>query len=107
MEEDFYKGRLTDKYGLKVIIPSEIERQTVHQIIFEELCLGKIKNDSREKYLRIIEQMQKDGAEAVIAGCTEIGMLINQDHTDLPLFDTTAIHVEKAIEYALNGSTFP
>jgi len=104
MEEDFYKGRLTDKYGLQVIVPEAKERQSVHRIIFEELCHGRIEKDSKEEYLRIIKKLRADGAEAVIAGCTEIGMLVNQSHTDVPIFDTTVIHVEKAIEYALTAN---
>jgi aspartate racemase len=102
MEENFYKGRLTEKHGLRVIIPPESERQTVHRIIYEELCLGIVKEDSRHAYLNIIEQMQASGAEGIIEGCTEIVMLVQQRHTDMPLFDTTAIHAEAAVNLALS-----
>ncbi len=101
MEGEFYRGRLVEKHGLEVIIPSPADRKKVHDIIFDELCRGKINKESRETYLRIIETMHRQGAEAVIEGCTEIGMLINQDHTSVPLYDTTALHVEQAINYAL------
>lgn len=101
MEEEFYKGRLLEKHGLRVIIPCQEDRKIVHDIIFEELCRGKIRTESRRRYLNIIEAMNKQGAEAIIAGCTEIGMLINQNHTIVPLFDTTFLHVEQAVCLAL------
>ncbi|MCG8617379.1 MAG: aspartate/glutamate racemase family protein, partial [Desulfobacterales bacterium] len=101
MEEDFYKGRLEEKYGLNVIIPSKKEREIVNKVIFEELCLGIIRNESRDKYLRIIEGMHRKGAEGIIEGCTEIVMLVNQNHTEIPLFDTTKIHVTRAVELAI------
>ena len=104
MEEDFYKGRLTDRHGLEVIIPSEKERQVVNRIIFEELCLGVVKDHSREQFLEIIDAMHQQGAEGIIEGCTEIVMLVNQSHTRIPLFDTTRIHVEKAVEFAIRTS---
>ncbi|MBI5839355.1 MAG: aspartate/glutamate racemase family protein [Chloroflexi bacterium] len=101
MEQDFYKGRLTENHGLNVIIPNEADRQIVHHAIYDELCLGIVKDDSRREYLRIMKQMQADGAQAIIEGCTEIVMLVKQEHTDIPLFDTTAIHAEAAVEMAL------
>ena len=104
MEEQFYRGRLSEKHGLEVIIPSLPDRKKVHDIIFEELCRGKIRDESRETYLRIIETMRRQGAEAVIEGCTEIGMLVSQDHTTVPLFDTTVLHVEQALSFALSDS---
>ena len=100
MEQEFYKGRLTDKYGLEVLVPNENDRQIVHRVIYEELCMGKIENDSKAEYLRIIDALAAQGAEAVILGCTEIGMLVNQADTNVKLFDTTAIHAKKAVEYA-------
>ncbi len=100
MEEDFYKGRLIEKHGLTVIIPSAADRQIVHRIIYEELCLGIVKAESREEYLRIINRMHEEGAEGVIEGCTEIVMLVQQKHTDIPLFDTTAIHAQEAVSVA-------
>ncbi|OMH29153.1 aspartate/glutamate racemase family protein [Motiliproteus sp. MSK22-1] len=101
MEQDFYKGRLTEKYGLKVHVPSPEDRQTVHNVIYQELCLGKIQPNSKAEYLRIVDSLSSQGAEAVILGCTEIGMLISQQDTDVKLFDTTAIHAQKAVEFAL------
>jgi aspartate racemase len=101
MEQDFYKGRLSEKYGLNVLVPNKADRQIVHKIIYQELCLGKIQADSKAEYLRIIDVLANKGAEAVILGCTEIGMLVNQDDTTVKLFDTTAIHAEKAVEYAI------
>ena len=101
MEHDFYKGRLSKKYDLGVIVPNPKDRETIHDIIYQELCLGKIKDKSKEKYLRIIDKLTNGGAEAVILGCTEIGMLVSQSDTKVKLFDTTAIHAEKAVEYAI------
>ncbi len=101
MEEDFYSERLNRIFGLQVVVPKEKERQQVDRIIFEELCRGKIEKYSRDTYLDIISNLQRDGAEAIIAGCTEIGMLIKQDQISIPLFDTTALHVDAALEYAL------
>ena len=101
MEQDFYKRRLIDKYGLNVLIPNEEDRKIVHKIIYQELCLGKIQADSKTEYLRIIDMLANQGSEAVILGCTEIGMLVNQGDTKVKLFDTTAIHAEKAVEYSL------
>lgn len=101
MEEDFYAGRLKDRYGLEVLIPDEADRKLINQIIFEELVLGIIKEDSRKVFLRIMTNLVKQGALGIIEGCTEIVMLVQQHHTDIPLFDTTAIHAQKAVDYAL------
>ena len=101
MEEDFYKGRLSENYGLNVLVPENEDRQVVHNIIYQELCLGKNYSRSKKEYLRIIDSLSKQGAEAVILGCTEIGMLVNQGDTKVRLLDTTAIHAEKAVEYAI------
>jgi aspartate racemase len=101
MEQEFYKGRLTDKYRLKVIVPGDSDRKIVHNVIYEELCLGRTVESSKAAYLRIIEQLSTRGAEAVILGCTEIGMLVNQSDTDVALLDTTAIHAARAVELAL------
>ncbi len=100
MEQDFYKGRLIRDYGLKVLVPNEDDRQIVHNIIYQELCLGKIDSDSKAEYLRIINTLASQGAQAVILGCTEIGMLVNQSDTHVRLLDTTAIHARKAVAYA-------
>ena len=100
MEEDFYRGRL-QKRGLRVLVPEAAERKVVHDIIFQELCQGTLKPSSGQAYLAIIEQLTAAGAEAVILGCTEIGLLVHQKDTPVKLFDTAAIHVEKAVTYAL------
>jgi aspartate racemase len=101
MEEDFYKGRLIRRYGLEVIIPDEKERQIVHDIIYKELCLGVMKPSSRDQFKEIIQNLLKNGAEAVILGCTEIPLLVKQEEVQVRLFDTTRIHAESAVEYAL------
>ena len=101
MVEDFYKGRLVDKYGLDVLIPDESEMDVIHQVIYEELCLGKIDGHSRQKYLDVIDRLKGEGAEGVILGCTEIGLLVKQADTDIPLFDTTEIHAKAAVDFAL------
>ena len=101
MEQDFYKGRLQQKFGLDVLVPNANDRALVHQVIYQELCQGQVHEASRKEYLRIISQLAEQGAEAVILGCTEIAMLVNQKDTDVPLFDTTAIHARKAVDLAL------
>ncbi len=101
MEQDFYKGRLINRYGLDVITPNSDDRQIVHRIIYEELCLGEVKEDSRSEYLRVIDSLASQGAEAVILGCTEIGILVNQNDTKVELLDTTELHAKKAVEYAI------
>ena len=101
MEEEFYKGRLSQEYGLSVNIPNAQEREIVHRVIYEELVVGKILQNSKEQYIDIIQQMVKQGAEGIILGCTEIGLLIHQEDSQVPLFDTTRIHAEAAVEYAL------
>lgn len=103
MEHDFYRGRLTEKHGLNVIVPSESDRNLVHRVIYDELCLGVVKDESRREYLRVMENLRERGAEAIIEGCTEIVLLVNQHHTDIPLFDTTAIHAEEAVRFALSS----
>lgn len=104
MEQNFYKGRLSDKFGLDVLVPDKEDRELVHRVIYRELCLGKIENGSRTEYLRIIDQLASQGAEGVILGCTEIGMLVSQNDTKVALFDTTAIHAAKAVEYAIEAN---
>lgn len=100
MEQDFYKGRL-GRRGLEVLVPDEADRVSVHQVIYQELCQGKILPESKAEFLRIIAALAQAGAEAVILGCTEIGMLVSHEDTEVPLFDTTAIHAHQAVEYAL------
>ncbi len=103
MEKDFYKEVLADKYGIEVIIPNEQEREKVHGIIYGELVHGQIKADSREVYKGIIENLEKNGAEGVILGCTEIPLLISDSDVNIPIFDTTKIHAEKAVEWILKN----
>ncbi|MEC6897219.1 aspartate/glutamate racemase family protein [Photobacterium piscicola] len=101
MEQDFYKSRLTNKFEIDVIVPSAESRAIVHNVIYDELCKGIISAESRVKYLNIINELYKSGAEAVILGCTEIALLIQQQHTDIPLYDTTEIHAFEAVQLAL------
>jgi len=103
MEQEFYKGRLAEKYGLEVIVPCADDQDVVHQVIYNELCLGQVVESSRQRYLRIITSLKSEGAEAVILGCTEIALLVQQKHTSVPLFDTTTIHAKKAVELAISG----
>lgn len=100
MEQDFYKQRLIDGYGINVIVPEQASRDLVHQVIYNELCLGQVKPSSKAAFLEIISQLAANGAEAVILGCTEIGLLVGQDDSDLPLLDTTTIHAAKAVDFA-------
>jgi len=104
MEQDFYTGRLREKHGLQVLIPDENERERVHQIIYEELCLGKVLDESSEEYRRIIKNLVQRGVEGIILGCTEIAMLIGQKDSPVPLFDTTRIHAQKAVDWAIEGA---
>ncbi len=100
MEQSFYKGRLTEKYGIEVIIPKVHQQELIHNVIYSELCLGKIKENSRQQYLEIINQLHEQGAEAIILGCTEIPILVQQQHTSVPLYDTTEIHADQAVKLA-------
>lgn len=104
MEQDFYRGRLENKFGLDVIIPDETDRQTVHDIIYDELCLGKIKATSKQQFLEIIDRLRQSGAQGIILGCTEIGLLIKQEDVHIPVFDTTYIHAITAVTVALSKS---
>ncbi len=104
MEQAFYKDRLEDKFGLNVLVPDDRDRKIVHTVIYQELCLGKVIAESKRHYLRIIDELADEGAEAVILGCTEIGMLVGQADTEVMLFDTTAIHAEQAVAWAISGS---
>lgn len=101
MEQDFYKGRLQDRFGLAVLVPDEAGRERVHRIIYDELCLGEIRESSRAEYLAIIEELAAAGAEALILGCTEIALLVGDARAAVPLYDTTAIHAEAAVALAL------
>ena len=100
MEQEFYRERLTQRFGIEVLIPERSERELVHRVIYDELCLGKIEANSRSEYQSIIANMANRGARAVILGCTEIALLVQQQHTDTPLYDTTQLHCDKAVRAA-------
>ena len=102
MEEDFYRGRLEKKFGLEVLIPDELEREIVHDVIYGELVKGIVREESRNQYREIMNNMVRNGAKGIILGCTEIGLLIKEEDSSVPLFDTTIIHAEKAVEFALS-----
>ena len=103
MERDFYKNILIDDFGVEVLVPKEVDREIVHTIIYEELVQGKINAGSRLEYIRIIEEAIKNGAEGVVLGCTEIPLLIGPSDVSIPTFNTTQIHAEKAVEFALSS----
>ena len=101
MELGFYRDRIEQQYGIDVVVPELHDRQMVHDIIYQELCQGQVDAESREVYLAIIDRMRAQQIDGVILGCTEIGMLIDSRHTDIRLYDTTAIHAQQAVDYAL------
>ena len=101
MEQDFYRERLAEQFDLEVLVPDASDRARIDGIIFDELVRGAVRDDSRARYLAVIDRLTAAGAEAVILGCTEIGMLVNASHTNVPLYDTTAIHAEAAVAFAL------
>lgn len=103
MQQDFYKGRLQEQYGLEIIIPGESDQHQVNQIIFEELVLGIIREESREIYSQVIKGLIKMGVQGIILGCTEIPLIVNPEDFEVPIFDTTYIHAETAVDIALNG----
>lgn len=101
MERDFYAGRLRRRHGIDVIIPEQAARETIHRIIYDELCQGQVRAGSRDAYLEIVQVLVSSGAEAIILGCTEIGLLLGPGDTNIPLFDTTWIHAGAAVRMAL------
>ncbi|HZH26730.1 MAG TPA: aspartate/glutamate racemase family protein [Azospirillaceae bacterium] len=101
MEQPFYRERLRTRHGLDVLVPDEADRVEVHRIIYDELCRGTVRPEAKAAYLRVVDRLRTAGADGVILGCTEITMLIGQDDTDLPVFDTTRIHAEAAMDFAL------
>ncbi|PGL51553.1 aspartate/glutamate racemase family protein [Bacillus thuringiensis] len=101
MEQDFYKSRIEEN-NIKVIVPSEKNRKEINKVIYTELCLGKIVSQSREYYKRVIEELVQKGAQGIILGCTEIGLLIKQEDVSVPIFDTTHIHAIEAVKVALD-----
>lgn len=105
MEQAFYKDRLQNQHGLEVLTPNAADRDIVHRIIYEELCLGTIKPSSQQDYIRIMHDLVLQGAQAIILGCTEISLLVQTEHASVPLFDTTALHAHAAAAWALGDST--
>ena len=103
MTEEFYRGRLTGRHGIEVLVPDETEREVIDRVIFDELCMGKILDESRERYRDIMHTLATRGAQAIVLGCTEISMLVAPEDAPVPLFDTTRIHAERAVEAALGG----
>jgi len=103
MEEDFYKGRLIEKYDLEVVVPKSGEMAQVHRVIYDELCAGVIEPSSKLIYADVIRGLVAAGAQGIILGCTEIGLLVKQADSSVPLFDTTEIHAKAAVRYALEG----
>jgi aspartate racemase len=101
MEQDFYKDRLQRDHGLRVVIPNARDREIVHRVIYEELCLGKVVDASRGEYRRVMDDLVRQGAQAIILGCTEITLLVQASDSTVPLFDTTRIHARRAAEWAL------
>ena len=107
MEQDFYVGRLRDVHGLDVLVPGEADRRIVHDVIYEELCVGVVTDDSRDEYRRIIRDLAGRGADGILLGCTEIDLLVGQQDSPVPVFDTTRLHAERAVELALAGEVSP
>ena len=101
MEQDFYRQRLQDRHGLQVLVPEADDRRLVHDVIYDELCRGVIRDPSREAYRRVMDDLVERGAQAIILGCTEIGQLVGPQDARVPLFDTTALHASAAVEAAL------
>lgn len=102
MEQDFYRGRLQEEFGISTLIPEAADRQRINQIIFDELCLGEFSDASRDYYLSVIERLAQQGAQGVIFGCTEIGLLVPVEMSPLPVFDTAAIHAADAVAFMLS-----
>jgi aspartate racemase len=107
MEQDFYVARLRQRFGLDPVIPDADDRTVIHDIIFDELCQGIVRDESRKRYLEIIARGKEQGADGVILGCTEICLLVGPEHIDLPVFDSTLLHADAAIEFAMVKQTPP
>lgn len=101
MEQDFYKGRLSEQHHIQVVVPDEAEREIVHQVIYQELCLGKINHESRKAFSQIMQRLVDNGAQGIILGCTEIGLLVSEQDASVPLYDTAKIHAVQAAEISL------
>jgi aspartate racemase len=104
MTGDFYRKRLEERHGIKVMIPEAPDREVVHHIIYDELVQGEIRAESRKVYLQVINRLKAEGAQGVVLGCTEIPLLVKQSDVDLPVFDTTTLHAEAAVKWALLDS---
>jgi aspartate racemase len=104
MEQEFYKNRLHERHGLQVIVPTLHDREIIHRVIYEELCLGKIVDESRSEFRRVIADLVRQGVQAIVLGCTELSLLVGQQDSAVPLFDTTRIHARKAAERALSAT---
>jgi aspartate racemase len=105
MEQDFYTGRLRDKHGLAVLVREAAVRRIVHDVIYAELCVGIVRDESREQYRRIMRALADGGAQGILLGCTEIDLLVGPADSPVPVFDTTRLHAEKAVELAVAGET--
>jgi aspartate racemase len=101
MEQDFYTGRLREKFGLDVVVPDEAERALVHQIIYDELCIGRVTEASRQAFVDVAQRLERRGADSLILGCTEVGMLLDESNAPVPTFDTALIHADAAVDFAL------
>ena len=101
MEQDFYTGRLREKFGLDVVVPDEAERALVHQIIYDELCIGRVTEASRQAFVDVAQRLERRGADSLILGCTEVGMLLDESNASVPIFDTALIHADAAVDFAL------
>ncbi|MFE1574129.1 aspartate/glutamate racemase family protein [Comamonas odontotermitis] len=104
MEQDFYRARMSKLHGIEVVVPNQADRDLVHQVIYDELCHGVVREEARADYQRVVAKLQEQGAGGVILGCTEITLLIGQDDVALPVFDTTALHAQSAVTLALSGA---
>ncbi len=102
MEDGFYASRLTGKFGLEVMVPCEEDRKNLDTIIYDELCQGKISSESKQKLIQVIQDLNEHGAEAILLGCTELGMLIHDDDVEVPIYDTTLLHANEAASWSLN-----
>jgi len=101
MEQEFYTGRLREKFGLDVVVPDEAERALVHQIIYDELCIGRVTEASRQAFVDVAQRLERRGADSLILGCTEVGMLLDESNASVPIFDTALIHADAAVDFAL------
>jgi aspartate racemase len=107
MEQDFYVGRLRDRHGLTVLVPEEADRRIVHSVIYDELCVGVVDDRSRDEYRRIMAGLAERGAQGILLGCTEIDLLVGPEDSPVPVFDTTRLHAERAVDLALSQAQSP